>query len=183
MDVKNVSILRRNVHSIVIPFGDEVELEAGSEVLVTQDKGGSFTVNFKGNLYHISAKDADALGREPLKFPIDGLNIKAGDDIKLDVIWEQLGTVYDPEIPSSIVELGLIYDIQAEKLENKNYHIIIEMTLTSAGCGMGPVLVKEVEEMIMMFPNVDKVDVILVFDPPWDTSRLTDEAKLELGLF
>ena len=183
MKVTDVTIVRRQVKATAVPFGNEVELMPGQEVLVTQDKGGSFTLNVNGNLLHLDGKDADAIGKQIVKYPVEEYDIKSGDPINMDAIWDQMRTVYDPEIPVNIVDLGLIYNIVTRKLENSNFHVIIDMTLTAPGCGMGPVLMTDVEKRVAMLPNVDKVDVVMVFDPPWNSEMMTEVAKLELGLF
>lgn len=183
MKVTDVTIVRRQVKVTAVPFGNEVELIPGQEVLVTQDKGGSFTLNVNGNLLHLDGKDADAIGKQIVKYPVEEYNIKPGDPINMNAIWDQIRTVYDPEIPVNIVDLGLIYNIVARKLENSNFNVIIEMTLTAPGCGMGLVLMTDVEKRVAMLPNVDKVDVVMVFDPPWNSEMMTEGAKLELGLF
>ncbi|MFZ9034561.1 MAG: putative Fe-S cluster assembly protein SufT [Francisellaceae bacterium] len=183
MNMSDVSILRREVEVTTVPYGEKITLMPGQEVLVTQAKGGSFTLHVNGNLVYLDGKDADAIGREAVELPSDLAGIKLGDPIDESLIWEQLKTIYDPEIPVNIVELGLIYDIAFNKLESGNYHVGVQMTLTAPGCGMGPVLVEEVESKLKLFANIDKADVVLVFDPPWNAEMMTEEAKLELGLF
>ena len=182
MKTTDVTIVRREVKAIAVPFGDEVELMPGQEVLVTQDKGGSFTLNVNGNLLHLDGADADAIGKQTITYPVEKYDIKPGDPINMNAIWDQMKTVYDPEIPVNIVDLGLIYNVVNRKLENGNFHVIVDMTLTAPGCGMGPVLVADVEKRVLMLSNVDKVDVTIVFDPPWNSELMTDAAKLELGL-
>ena len=90
--------------------------------------------------------------------------------------------LHHPEIPVNIVDLGLIYDMSFRRLASGNYHVGIQMTLTAPGCGMGPVLVKDVEDKLKLIANIEQVDVVLLFDPPWNTEMMTEEAKLELGL-
>ena len=146
MKTTDVTIVRRQVKTVAVPFGNEVELMPGQEVLVTQDKGGSFTLNVNGNLLHLDGKDADAIGKKAVKYPVEGYDIKPGDPMNMDAVWDQMKTVYDPEIPVNIVDLGLIYNVVTRKLENGNFHVIIDMTLTAPGCGMGPVLMTDVEK-------------------------------------
>ena len=181
--MQDIAIVRREVSVTVVPYGHKMDLMPGQEVLVTQAKGGSFTLNVSGNLVHLDGKDADAIGKEIIKMPVDDKNIKVGDDIDKDLVWAQMATVYDPEIPVNIVELGLIYDVGYTKLEDGTYHVGVQMTLTAPGCGMGPVLVSDVEDRILMIPNVTKVDVVIVFDPPWNADMMTEEAKIALGFF
>jgi probable FeS assembly SUF system protein SufT len=150
-------------------------------VLVTQALGGSYTLNVNGNLVRIAGKDADAIGKEPTKLPVDDF-VPTDDKVDKDLLWAQLKTCYDPEIPVNIVDLGLVYDLSVTLLEEGGYHIGVQMTLTAPGCGMGPVLAADVEQKLRMVPNVKKVDVVLVFDPPWNSEMMSEAAKLQLGM-
>jgi len=172
--------LKRNVDVIVVPDGFSVNLEKGSLVYITQAMGGSFTIYFEGNLYRVGGKDADALGKEPLKPP--ELPANASDEDFNTLVWDQMRTIYDPEIPINIVELGLIYDCRISKLDEKNRYVYIEMTLTAPGCGMGEILVEDVREKVGIIPTVGKVDVELIFDPPWNQAMMSEAARLEAGL-
>jgi probable FeS assembly SUF system protein SufT len=96
-------------------------------------------------------------------------------------VWEELKTVYDPEIPASIVDLGLVYHVAAQQ-EEDGVKVLVTMTLTAPGCGVGPVLVEDVRSKIARVPGVSDVDVQLVFDPPWDMSMMSEAAKLTLGI-
>lgn len=182
MKMSDVAILRREVEVITVPYGEKMKLLPGQEVLVTQAMGGSFTLNVMGNLVYLDAKNADAIGRAPIELPSDKVVINEGDEINESLLWDQLRTIYDPEIPVNIVDLGLIYDMSFRRLASGNYHVGIQMTLTAPGCGMGPVLVKDVEDKLKLIANIEQVDVVLLFDPPWNTEMMTEEAKLELGL-
>ncbi|MEJ2669764.1 MAG: iron-sulfur cluster assembly protein [Gammaproteobacteria bacterium] len=102
----------------------------------------------------------------------------AGKPVSEDTILEMLKTVYDPEIPVNIVDLGLIYRITLPTPSTVN----IDLTLTAPGCGMGEVLVQEIELKLKKHPHIDQAIITLVFDPPWDRSRLSVAAQLELGL-
>ncbi len=181
--MSDITILRREVEVITVPYGEKMALLPGQEVLVTQAMGGSFTLNVMGNLVYLDGKDADAIGKEAISLPSDAADIKSGDDVDESLLWNQLRSVYDPEIPVNIVDLGLIYDISHTRLDSGNYHVGVQMTLTAPGCGMGPVLVQDVEDKLKLIANVEKADVVLVFDPPWNSEMMTEEAKLELGLF
>ena len=181
MKMSDITIVKRDLTGVLIPYGSEIQLLPGTEVLVTQALGGSFTLNVNGNLVRIDGKDADAIGREPIKSPVDIFK-PTGEDVSEDLIYAQLRTCYDPEIPVNIVDLGLIYEIVKTQQEDKSYHIGIQMTLTAPGCGMGPVISAEVEKKVLEIPNVSKVDVVVVFDPAWNSEMMTEEAKLELGL-
>ena len=172
--------LKRDVEVIVVPAGFAVNLEKGSLVYITQAMGGSFTIYFEGNLYRVAGRDADALGKEPIKPPELPPNASAEDFNTL--VWDQLRTIYDPEIPINIVELGLIYDCRISSPESSDRYVYIEMTLTAPGCGMGEILVEDVKEKVGIIPTVDKVDVELVFDPPWNQGMMSEAARLEAGL-
>ena len=170
--------VKREVEATLIPSGVKVSLQAGTQVFVTQALGNSYTVHVNGNLVRIAGKDGDALGLVILDLP--DINQQAGS--LEDKIWLQLKTCFDPEIPVNIVDLGLIYECNILPLGMNEHQIEITMTLTAPGCGMGPVLVNEVEEKIRQIHGATTVKVELVFDPPWDRNRMSDEAKLQLGL-
>jgi len=95
-----------------------------------------------------------------------------------DQIIAEIKKIYDPEIPVNIYELGLIYDI---KVENKNT-AKVKMTLTSPNCPVAESLPKEVKDSIMQVEGIDKVDLDLVWEPPWNKSMMSESAKLELNL-
>ncbi|MDF2529624.1 MAG: FeS assembly system protein SufT [Gammaproteobacteria bacterium] len=181
MKMKDITIVKREVEGTLIPYGQIVNLMPGTEVLVTQALGGSFTLNVNGNLVRLDGKDADAIGKEPIALPSDKISVK-GEGVDVDLLWEQLKTCYDPEIPVNIVDLGLIYDLVVTPKQECGYHIGVQMTLTAPGCGMGPVISQDVEKKLRAIPNVTDVDVVLVFDPPWNSDRMSEAAKLELGL-
>lgn len=180
MSANEIIIINRDVDALLIPSGARLYLQKGTEVTITQSLGGSFTVNIYGNLARIDNKDADALGKPVQKIfsekDLENLSVE-------ELIWSQLRTCYDPEIPVNIVDLGLIYECQILKMAKNSYKIIIKMTLTAPGCGMGPTIAAEVKNKILEVPYVLECDVEIVFDPPWDHSRMSEAAKLELGMF
>ena len=96
-----------------------------------------------------------------------------------DQLIEKLKSVYDPEIPVDIYELGLVYKVDV----SDDRDVLVEMTLTAPGCPVAGEMPGWVEEAIKQIPEVNKVTVELVFDPPWDPSRMSDEAKLQLNMF
>ncbi len=97
--------------------------------------------------------------------------------------WQQMRTCYDPEIPINIVELGLVYECKVEPAEAGGRIVKIKMTLTAPGCGMGDILAQDVREKVEQIPTVERADVEVVFDPPWNRSMMSEEARLEAGLF
>lgn len=178
MSDKKTVCLNRDIMGVLVPSGAGIMLPKGSEVTITQSLGNSFTLNVYGNLVRVESKDADALGQQVH----DPLNDLPKDASIKDKVWVQLRTVYDPEIPVNIADLGLIYDCDIEKLKDNTHHVAIQMTLTAPGCGMGPVIVEDVKAKVLAISEVCDVQVEMVFDPPWDREMMSESAKLELGL-
>lgn len=164
----------------MVPAGVAVTLRAGKTGFITQALGGSFTVYIEGNLFRVAGRNADALGKEvssPLELPPNATD----EDVKT-LVWEQMKSCYDPEIPVNIVELGLIYTCDLTPTEDGKRVAHISMTLTAPGCGMGEVLVQDVKEKVEMVPTIERAEVELVFDPPWNQSMMSDAAKLQTGM-
>lgn len=172
--------LSRDVRAVLIPAGEELRLREGTSGFITQALGGSFTVYVEGNLFRIAGADADALGLEPVAPPEIPEN--ATDKDIEEVIWQQLKTCYDPEIPINIVDLGLVYRCDVSHTADGRRSVSIDMTLTAPGCGMGEILVQDAQEKIAVIPTVADVRVELVFDPPWNQGMMSDEARLQTGL-
>ncbi|MDG2278496.1 MAG: putative Fe-S cluster assembly protein SufT [Pseudomonadales bacterium] len=164
----------RDCEARLVPTGDKVSIPAGAFVTLTQTLGGTYTIVHLGNMARIAGSDGDALGFEPevLQFP------ESDATPTEEYVWFALRSVFDPEIPVNIADLGLIY---AVALRDSTAHI--KMTLTAPGCGMGPVLIAEVEERVKQAPGIDEVEIELVFEPPWSREMMSEEAQLELGLF
>lgn len=173
--------LIRDVEAFIVPSGERVTLRRDEPVRITQALGGTYTVVMGGNMYQISGENADALGME-----VDAsLAAEDGDIVKVvdeQVVWDQLKTCYDPEIPVNIVDLGLIYDLQIVPLNPRGHKVLIKMTLTAPGCGMGPVIAGEAERKVRAVPGVTDVRVELVWEPQWNKAMMTEEAQLQLGL-
>jgi probable FeS assembly SUF system protein SufT len=170
----------RDCDAVMVPQGDRVTLPAGQVGYVTQALGGSFTLYVDGNLFRVAGADADALGKEPpaaLELAADA----ADADVE-KLVWQQLRTCFDPEIPINIVELGLVYDCDLERLDDGRRKVNVRMTLTAPGCGMGEILVDDVRTKIEMIPTVAEADVDLVFDPPWNQTMMSEAARLETGM-
>lgn len=170
----------RDCAAVLVPQGDQVTLPAGSIGYITQALGGAFTVFVDGNLFRIAGEDADALGKEPpeaLRLP-DG----ADDEAVEKLVWQQLRTCFDPEIPINIVELGLVYECRLVRQDDGNRKVEIRMTLTAPACGMGDILVDDVRTKVERVPTVSEADVELVFDPPWNQGMMSEAARLETGM-
>jgi probable FeS assembly SUF system protein SufT len=175
--------LARDCEVTMIPSGERVVVPAGTEVRVLQTLGGNVTVQGDyGQLMRIDEKDVDVLGED-----YQQQNVKPAEEqprsgeFDPESVWEQLRTVYDPEIPVNIVELGLVYECKSTPLPEGGNKVEIQMTVTAPGCGMGPVLVDDVRRKVSGLPGVAEADVQLVWEPPWDQSRMSDVARLELG--
>jgi probable FeS assembly SUF system protein SufT len=167
----------RACDALLIPSGDKVTLQPGSLVVITQALGNAYTVYVNGNLARVAGKDGDALGMVILA----EADVNDMEGTLENKVWSVLQTCFDPEIPVNIVDLGLVYEC-AIVPEEKGSQVTIKMTLTAAGCGMGPVLVAEIEQKIRGIAGVAAVKVDLVFDPPWERNMMTDVAKLQLGM-
>jgi probable FeS assembly SUF system protein SufT len=173
-------VVRRPVTVEMVPSGTQVELPPDTLAQITQALGSSFSLLVEGHMVRLRGADADAIGKEPPQPPT--LPPEATVDDLRKLVWQTLKTCYDPEIPVDIVELGLIYACNVQPLDDGRAAVSIEMTLTAAGCGMGESLADEVREKIEALPRVASVQVDLVFDPPWDRSRMSEAAALALGI-
>jgi probable FeS assembly SUF system protein SufT len=175
----------RSAEAIMIPSGERVLVPEGAQATITQSLGGSYTlITDRGLMVRISGREVEAIGKEPAAIP-QGPEGEALTVEKLEqLVWDQLKTCFDPEIPVNIVDLGLVYlcDLQPVPEEEGRFDVKIKMTLTAPGCGMGPVLGNDVKMKIESLPNVRSADVEVVFDPVWDRSMMSDAAKLQLGM-
>jgi probable FeS assembly SUF system protein SufT len=178
--------LARDVEVVEIPAGTRSVLPAGTHVLVTQTLGGNYTVmTVDGYLFRIDGRDADSLGKDVR--PVDArLEPKAADDgtpVDESLVQDQLRTVYDPEIPVNIVDLGLVYRCEIVKRPEGGHRVEIDMTMTAPGCGMGEFLKQDVEEKLRAVPGVSDVVVNIVWEPLWDREMMSEAARLQLGMF
>lgn len=160
-----------------VPDGTPMTIPKDTFVTITQALGGNYTLSYQGQMVRVDGTDAAAIGKEPelLHFEDNGQGT-----ISEEQVWEALKTVFDPEIPVDLVNLGLIYALD---IDQSDARVAITMTLTAPACGMGPVLVGDVEYRVARVPNVKQVDVELVFDPPWSRDMMSEEAQLETGMF
>ncbi|ALA24910.1 FeS assembly SUF system protein SufT [Piscirickettsia salmonis] len=177
-----VVMVSRECEGHLIPAGDNIVLQPGTEAIIAQALGGSYTLNVNGNLIRLDGKDADAIGKEPILPIVDDGRQWTQEEIE-EHTWNQLRLCYDPEIPVNIVDLGLVYECQIIPAEKGTFFVQIKMTLTAAGCGMGPVLMADAETKVRQIPKVVEVNVKLVFDPPWSREMMSEAAQLELGVF
>ena len=172
--------LTRDCQATLIPGGQKMTLTQGDCVSVTQALGGSFTVStMSGYLARIDAIDADALGLEGE--PANEEPVETGP-FELQWVIETLKTVFDPEIPVNVVDLGLIYVCEAHSLVDGGHRVEIKMSMTAPGCGMGDVLKGDARTKVLALAGVTEVDIEIVWEPPWDSSRMSEAAQLQLGM-
>ena len=172
--------LKRDCEAIQIPAGLKTTIPAGTTVIITQSLGGSYTIACDYGLFRIADENADALGLEPRGGR--ERNRRSGGKVDEKEVWEQLRTVYDPEIPVNIVDLGLVYDCQVSTDQEAGTKVEVKMTLTAPGCGMGPAIAQDARAKILTIPGVDEADVELVWDPPWNQHMISEAGKMKLGL-
>lgn len=171
--------LKRDCEVIAVPSGLRQTLPRGTPVRVVQTRGGAFTVsNDIHAIFRIDGADADALG---LAAPRAAETPKPQGPLTDQMIWNALKTVYDPELPVNVVDLGLIYSC-AVTSDAGGKSIAVRMAMTSPGCGMSNVLKADVETRLLRLPEVAAVDVEVVFDPPWSQARMSESARLQLGM-
>jgi probable FeS assembly SUF system protein SufT len=182
--------ISRALDAIQIPSGDEIVLPAGTKVIITQSLGGTYTVATENGLARISSKDVDALGIDPEAEKKRAEAVSGGSssnipegagEIELQV-WEALRSVFDPEIPVNIVDLGLVYDCAVEDAGEGGRKVAVKMTLTAPGCGMGPTIAADAQSKIMMVDGIADASVDLVWDPAWNQDMISEEGKMKLGL-
>lgn len=173
--------LTRDCEAVMVPSGATVTLQKGGQAVITQALGDSFTVVVNGNMFRIAGKDADAIGREIPVTPAQTAPASVGPvDEKL--VWAQMKTCYDPEIPVNVVDLGLIYDCKVLPLPAGGSRVEVKMTLTAPGCPMAGSIAADVKTKLERVPGVSEVNVDIVWEPPWNQQMMTEAAKLQLGL-
>ena len=170
------AMLSRDVTAITVPAGAPYPLRKGAAVWITQALGGSYTVIADGVMMRIDGSDGDAIGQEKTAAP----TVAEGQKIE-DVVWEQLKKVFDPEIPVNIVDLGLVYACEVTDVDGGK-KVDVKMAMTAPGCGMGDVLKGDAERYLMQVPGVVEATAEVVFEPPWDPTRMSEAARLELGM-
>jgi len=176
--------LSREVTATQIPSGDKTVLAAGARVMIHQTLGGSYTVQTDFGLFRIDGKDGDALGEKVADNAVKSATLSDGAPDP-EAIWAQLRYVFDPEIPVNIVDLGLVYSMDVEKLTDETpagYRVNVAMTLTAPGCGMGPAIAEDAKSKIILVPGVSDADVRITWEPPWNQQMISEEGKMKLGL-
>ena len=173
--------LKRDCEVTQIPSGVPTLLSAGTPVYITQQLGGTYTIQAPGGLFRVATKDADALG---LTHQPAATSNTAGatEELNDQVVWTVLRTCYDPEIPVNIVDLGLVYDLRIEPLPSGQSRVGVKMTLTAPGCGMGATIAGDAQQKILQLPGVAEADVEIVWEPQWNPSMISPSGRAALGL-
>jgi len=177
--MERVEIIR-DCEAIQIPAGTPVTLEKGIEVFITQSLGGTYTLQVPayGGLFRVSGKDADALGK--IREEAAAAVIAEGDLEAM--VWDQLKTCFDPEIPVNIVDLGLVYGMELTPVGDGTHKVDVKMTLTAQGCGMGATIAIDARHKILSIPGISEANVDVVWDPPWNPQMISPEGRERLGL-
>jgi len=185
MNMREEVVVSRNCEAIMIPSGERLLVPAGAHATITQSLGGSYTlITDRGLMVRISGKEVEAIGKTPenvAQTAESGAPFTA-EDLE-QMVWDQLKTCYDPEIPVNIVDLGLVYLCDLQPADEGGTNVKVKMTLTAPGCGMGPVLAHDVKTKIETLPGVKSAEVEVVFDPVWDRSMMSEAAKLQLWMY
>jgi probable FeS assembly SUF system protein SufT len=178
-DNREIELLR-DCDAIQIPSGNPIILPKGMKVIVTQSLGGTYTIATPGGLARVEMKNAGALGVDPdARAPEP--KVAVGESFEASV-WAQLKTVFDPEIPVNVVDLGLVYDCKITDKDGGGKAVLVRMTLTAPGCGMGPAIAADARSRLLAIEGVDEAEVELVWDPPWNQSMISEEGRMKLGL-
>lgn len=170
--------LKRDCQAIAVPSGTQQTLRAGSAVRILLSRGGSYSISGPDHaMYRIDAADADALGLAPAPTQ----DTAQQGSLSEDLVWKALKTVYDPELPVNIVDLGLVFSCAITPAATGGKSVAVRMGVTNPGCGMSNVIKSDVEALVRKLPEVTQADVQVVFDPPWSPDRMSESAKLALG--
>ncbi len=177
-------LLNRDVTATLVPAGDSVNLPKDTRVTITHRLGGNFTVVCDYGMFRINGTDADALGEEKPAAEAPAATPAASDGKAPaePLLWEALKTVFDPEIPVNIVDLGLVYGLEIKDLGEGRFGVDVQMTLTAPGCGMGPAIAEDARTRLAAVAGVSEAKVEILWDPPWTQDRISEEGKMQLGL-
>ena len=176
-------VVSRSCEGVMIPSGEKVLVPEGAHATITQALGGTYTlITDRGLMVRISGREVEAIGKTPPETAQAAEGEALTKDKLEELVWDQLKTCYDPEIPVNIVDLGLVYLCELNPHDGGGYDVKVKMTLTAPGCGMGPVLASDVKHKIETLPDIKDADIEVVFDPVWDRSMMSDAAKLQLGM-
>jgi probable FeS assembly SUF system protein SufT len=183
MNTREEVTFSRNTEAIMIPSGERVLVPQGAQATITQSLGGAYTViTDRGLMVRISGREVEAIGKTPQEVAQATPEAELTKEKIEELVWDQLKTCFDPEIPVNIVDLGLVYLCDLAPHQGGGFDVKVKMTLTAPGCGMGPVIATDVKTKVESIPNVKSANIEVVFDPVWDRSMMSDAAKLQLGM-
>jgi probable FeS assembly SUF system protein SufT len=166
----------------LIPSGERTMIAAGTHVHITQTLGGNVTVRANGGLLQIASEHVGAITGYTPGETTPAASAKGAEMFSEQAVWAALKTCFDPEIPVNIVDLGLVYDLSAEKTASGGYEVEVKMTLTAPGCGMGPAIAEDARQKIVAVPQVESAKVHIVWDPAWTPQMISTEGRMALGL-
>ena len=182
MNMREEVTFSRSADAVMIPSGERVLVPSGAHGTITQSLGGAYTlITDRGLMIRVAGKEVEAIGKTAENVPETPQGEAVTAEKLEELVWDQLKTCFDPEIPVNIVDLGLVYLCELEDADGGK-NVKVKMTLTAPGCGMGPVLAHDVKSKIESIPGVKTADVEVVFDPVWDRSMMSEAAKLQLGM-
>lgn len=175
-------VLTRDCEGTQIPQGTPFTVPKGTPAFITQALGETYTLRLPtlGKLVRITDKDADAISKQSAQHVPSSTSTSG--PLTEDMVWAQLREVFDPEIPINVVDLGLVYDLQLNPLPNGTHKVLVQMTLTAQGCGMGPSIARDAQRRIETLPNIADVEVRIVWDPQWHPDMMSAEGKKRLGV-
>jgi probable FeS assembly SUF system protein SufT len=174
--------LNRDCEAIQIPSGQKTTIPAGTQGVITQSLGGSYTIATYQGLARVAEKDLEALGLEKPQPKQTQKAAPTDGEVSEEDVWNQLRQCYDPEIPVNIVDLGLVYDCRLIKKDDGGTRVEVKMTLTAPGCGMGPAIAYDAQSKILSIDGIDEADVQLVWDPPWNQNMISEAGRMKLGM-
>jgi probable FeS assembly SUF system protein SufT len=174
--------LNRDCEAIQIPSGQKTTIPAGTQGVITQSLGGSYTIATYQGLSRVAEQDLEALGLEKPQPKEMQKAARTDGEVSEEDVWNQLRQCYDPEIPVNIVDLGLVYDCRLMKKDDGGTRVEVKMTLTAPGCGMGPAIAHDAQSKILSIDGIEEADVQLVWDPPWNQNMISEAGRMKLGM-
>jgi probable FeS assembly SUF system protein SufT len=174
--------LSREVEAVMVPYGNKFVIPAGTQVSLMQTLGGSFTIMGEFGMARLDGQYADAIGEQAQTNQLAGAATAANGAPDEELLWGQLRSVYDPEIPVNIVDLGLVYSLEVMKDDTGTHKVDVAMTLTAPGCGMGPAIAEDARCKLLQVPGVAEASVRIVWEPVWNQNMISEEGKMKLGL-
>src|ERR1044072_2029420 len=174
--------LNRDCEGIQIPSGQKTIISAGTQGVITQSLGGSYTIATYQGLARVAEKDLDALGLEKPQPKQAQKSDPTDGQVSEEDVWNQLRQCYDPEIPVNIVDLGLVYDCRLMKKDDGATRVEVKMTLTAPGCGMGPAIAHDGRSKILSVDGIHEADEQLVWDPAWNQNMISEAGRMKLGM-